>query len=117
MKKTGLITGGVITGIVLSFLLSLLNKDSFTVVAANETESKILLFSIEIDDKVYSIKNIEKKTDKILNIPLSSENSYLVKVKFENGNEISGEGGYVEPGYIFYEFIRASEIEHRLRSL
>ncbi len=116
MQKFALITVGIFIGLLSSFTYSIFIDDSFGVIVANETEMKISRFTVSIRDREFSVIDIGKGTDKIIRVPIKGEGAYTVRAQLENGKLLNGNGGYVESGYLIYEFVRENEIEHRIRS-
>lgn len=99
----------------LSSLAILWPRPPVTVMITNQSSKPIASIRIEHERGIELLENLGQRESKTVQFEARGETSYKLKVRFVDGSEVSGGGGYAEPGYKFSETILKSGIDTDVR--
>lgn len=85
------------------------------VTITNQTNRPIALIRVEHERGLELLEHIRQRESKTVQFEAHGETSYKLLVRFVDGTEVSGGGGYAEPGYRFSETILESGINTDVR--
>jgi hypothetical protein len=82
-----------------------------TVVVKNTTEKTIVSVRLEHERGVEVVENLARGASTTMRFKASGETSYRLRVRFADGSELAGGGGYAEAGYEFSETVGESAMK------
>jgi hypothetical protein len=114
MKRTLFILFSV--GLIgLSILVILWPQTPVTVMITNQSNRPIASVRVEHERGIELVQNIGQRESKLVRFETRGETSYTLTVRFLDGSEVRGGGGYAESGYEFSETILESGIDTDVR--
>ena len=114
MKRTLLIILSI--GLIgLSSLAIVWPRPPVTVMITNQSNRPIASIRIEHERGIELLEHIGQRESKTVQFEARGETSYKLTVRFVDGSEVSGGGGYAEAGYKFSETILESGIDTDVR--
>jgi hypothetical protein len=90
-------------------------RQPVTVTIINRSNQPIESVRVEHERGIEHLEHIGKHESKAIQFEARGETSYKLVVRFVDGSEVSGGGGYAEPGYKFSETILESRIDTDVR--
>ena len=96
-------------------LVLLWPRPPVTVTITNQSNRPIASIRIEHERGLEFLEYIGRRESKTVQFEAQGETSYKLLVRFVDGTEVSGGGGYAEPGYRFSETILESGINTDVR--
>jgi hypothetical protein len=82
-----------------------------TVIVKNASEKTIVSARLEHERGVEVVENFARGASTTMRFKAGGETSYRLRVRFADGSELAGGGGYAEAGYEFSETIGDSAIK------
>ncbi len=86
-----------------------------TVIVKNASGKVIASVRVEHERGVEILESLAPGEANAMRFEVGGETSYQLRVRFADGSELAGGGGYAEPGYKFSETITDSTIETETR--
>jgi len=86
-----------------------------TVIVKNTSGKSIASVRLEHERGVEVLENLARGDAKEMRFKAGCETSYRLRVRFTDGSELAGGGGYAEAGYEFSETIGDSAIKTDMR--
>ena len=81
-----------------------------TVIVKNTSGKVVISVRLDHERGVEALENLAPGSEKAIRFEAGGETSYRLRVRFADGSELAGGGGYAEPGYEFSETITDSGI-------
>jgi len=85
------------------------------VIITNQSNQPIASVRVEHERGIELLEDIGQRESKTVQFETRGETSYKLVVRFIDGSEVSGGGGYAEAGYKFSETILESGIDTDVR--
>jgi hypothetical protein len=82
-----------------------------TVLVKNTTAKAIVSVRLEHERGVEVLEDLARGAAKTMRFKAGGETSYRLRVRFADGSELTGGGGYAEAGYEFSEAVGDSAIK------
>lgn len=86
-----------------------------TVIVRNTSGKGIASVRLEHQRGVAVVGNLARGDTKTVRFEAGGETTYRLRVRFADGSEVAGGGGYAEAGYEFSEEVRDSAIKTETR--
>ena len=99
----------------LSSLAILWPRSPVVVTITNQSNRSITSIRVEHERGIELLEHIGQRESKTVRLEARGETSYKLVVRFVDGSEMSGGGGYAEAGYEFSETILESGIDTNVR--
>lgn len=107
---------GFISGVIFTTWYFWPAANAIKVLVINSSGMAISSVSITHGKGSVTTNGLANGARQVIPVHVSGESIYSITVTLANGTTLSGEGGYVEPGYKVTETVYADKIEHRFVS-